>query len=400
MRILLLNKQGTDKLKEMDMVGSIGDLKLSEQLIVKKLKNTERDNEVLKLLAVTLNNIACYYKRSNKFHTALRYQARVLQIEKHVFNKNVSLAATYLNIGAILSEMKKHFEALKFLRKANELFLAEKERMVYEDDDDNTEKDERSIMSFKTNFIISYYNIAFQLQRIARREEALEVVTQGKQFSEMELGVDHQLTYELAKLSEQLENELQRNRLRKNKMTVDGKAVGLKNEKYNEYKDWMSANKVCGMEYSLDDTGKHFLKFNRFKNEVSIETEPALKKPQQAKGKIDRFRKQVQREKPSGHTDVTSFKQPPIRSTSHNSSRSNSILLDRDTKGNKKRDQSFNKTEPVRGDSKNRSRKAWDNDTNDIRKNREAKNHSSSMHSEKENFEKTYGEANQGKLFV
>lgn len=73
MRILLLNKQGTDKLKEMDMVGSIGDLKLSEQLIVKKLKNTERDNEVLKLLAVTLNNIACYYKRSNKFHTALRY---------------------------------------------------------------------------------------------------------------------------------------------------------------------------------------------------------------------------------------------------------------------------------------------------------------------------------------
>ena len=157
------------------MQGSIKDLKQAEQLLVKRLKQPGSQPETLKLLAVTLNNIACYYKRSNKFHTALRYLARVLQIEKHVFNEPVSLAATYLNIGAILSEMKKHFEALKFLRKANELFLAEKERMVYEDEESEEKMDEKSLMSFKINFIISYYNIAFQLQQVARRDEALEV---------------------------------------------------------------------------------------------------------------------------------------------------------------------------------------------------------------------------------
>lgn len=110
-KVLLYNKKGTEKLKMMDMTNSIKDLKQAEQMLVKKLKNMGNSPETLKLLAVTLNNIACYYKRSNKFHTALRYLARVLQIEKHVFNESVSLGATYLNIGAILSEMKKHFEA-------------------------------------------------------------------------------------------------------------------------------------------------------------------------------------------------------------------------------------------------------------------------------------------------
>lgn len=202
----------------MDMNGSIRDLKAAEHLLVKKLKQSGQHPETLKLLAVTLNNMACYYKRSTKFHTALRYLARVLQIEKHVFNEQVSLASTYLNIGAILSEMKKHIESLKFLKKANELFLAEKERMIYEDDESTTgKKDDRNLMSFKTNFIISYYNIAFQMQQLARREDALEIVNQGRQFSEMELGEDHQLTYELNRLGDQLVDELNKNKKMKDK---------------------------------------------------------------------------------------------------------------------------------------------------------------------------------------
>ena len=150
--------------------------------------------------------------------------------------------------------MKKHFEALKFLRKSNELFLAEKERMVYEDEDDANQKDEKTLMSFKTNFIISYYNIAFQLQQVARREEALEVVTQGKQFSEMELGEGHQLTYELGRLSDQLILELSKNRAMKTRGT-NTTLISKKMDTYNEYKNWMNANQVQGVEYPLDNTG-------------------------------------------------------------------------------------------------------------------------------------------------
>lgn len=46
---------------------------------------------------------------------------------------------------------------------------------------------------------------------------------------------------------------------------------------YNDYKSSMSANQVVGTEFSLDDSGRHFLKFNA-KNEVSIETEPLMVK--------------------------------------------------------------------------------------------------------------------------
>merc|ERR1712146_741028 len=58
-----------------------------------------------------------------------------------------------------------------------------------------------------------------------------------------------------------------------------GTIRGAKNNHvYSQYKNWMNANQVQGIEYSLGNTGRHFLKFNKFKNEVSIETEPIVAK--------------------------------------------------------------------------------------------------------------------------
>ena len=130
-KILGLNKQGTDFLRDSDMKECFKVQKLAEKLIVSKLKNNsdKKNPNCFKLLAVTLNNTACYYKKNNRFHIALRYLARVLQIEKHVNIKDdeaVSLGSTYLNIGTILSEMKKYSESLKFLRQANDIFLEQK----------------------------------------------------------------------------------------------------------------------------------------------------------------------------------------------------------------------------------------------------------------------------------
>jgi hypothetical protein len=215
--------------------------------------------------------------------------------------------------------------------------------MVYEDDEDTNARDERSLMSFKTNFIISYYNIAFQLQQVARRDEALEVVTQGRQFSEMELGENHQLTYELGRLSDQLVEELTKNAAMKHR--PGGTLLGRKKmETYNEYKNWMNANQVQGIEYNLDNTGRHFLKFNKFKNEVSIETEPSLVPKRRFGGKI-RTRLTTRETDPRekyGDPKKSNVRLPPIsyagvRGASNNSIRSKSYNIDkRSPKGGSK----------------------------------------------------------------
>jgi len=189
--------------------------------------------------------------------------------------------------------------------------------MVYEDESEGDEKmDEKSLMSFKINFIISYYNIAFQLQQVARRDEALEVVTQGKQFAEMELGPQHQLTFELDRLSEQLMTELSKNKSMKT--NTNNTLLGArKNQINNEYKNWMSANQVQGIEYSLDNTGRHFLKFNKFKNEVSIETEPIVAKKRRLISNTTRFRSYNQHDR----NKQQNLRLPPLQDRSN--SRSN-----------------------------------------------------------------------------
>ena len=63
-----------------------------------------------KLLAITLNNVACYYKRylilSHRFskpNVALKYLNSVLSIEKSLDESDISIARTHLNICAIES---------------------------------------------------------------------------------------------------------------------------------------------------------------------------------------------------------------------------------------------------------------------------------------------------------
>ena len=65
----------------------------------------------------------------------------------------------------------------------------------------------------------------------------------------MELGPNHQLSFELEKLGEQLTEELSKNKGMKGK-TNNTLLGNKKNQVYNEYKNWMNANQVQGIEYS------------------------------------------------------------------------------------------------------------------------------------------------------
>lgn len=62
--------------------------------------------------AVTFNNLACYYRRTNKLRIAENYLQRALDIEIKMENPQ-SLADTHLNMCAVLSQQNHHELALE-----------------------------------------------------------------------------------------------------------------------------------------------------------------------------------------------------------------------------------------------------------------------------------------------
>ena len=65
-----------------------------------------------KHLAITLNNKACYYRKTGKLRTALQCLQEALNLEWKS-RKEDSLADTYLNLCAVLSQLGRHKEALE-----------------------------------------------------------------------------------------------------------------------------------------------------------------------------------------------------------------------------------------------------------------------------------------------
>lgn len=210
--MLELNTKGLGCLKAEDMESSLEAFKQAERLLVSALRSGMKKDGTLDLLAVTLNNLACYYKRylisyaRNKCcQIALRYLARVLQIEKISTKGNFQSASTYLNISAILSSIGKHSESLKFAKKANSLFLQQKENSLISlspSDESQSSKD-----SFRRNFIISFFNMATELQALGKRRDANTVYAQGYEFAMMDLGPAHPLTKTLKEIMEGIQRD-------------------------------------------------------------------------------------------------------------------------------------------------------------------------------------------------
>lgn len=88
---------------------------------------TEVGNE--RIRAITFNNYACLFRKTNKLRNALIYLEKALEIEYQCLNNSVddkveqtlvisNPCEIHLNICAILSEMKKHELALHHAMKA------------------------------------------------------------------------------------------------------------------------------------------------------------------------------------------------------------------------------------------------------------------------------------------
>ena len=67
--------------------------------------------------AVTFNNLACYYRRQGKLHSALSYMQKALRIESRL-EKVDNPADTHLNMCAVLSQLGRHAGALEHAQSA------------------------------------------------------------------------------------------------------------------------------------------------------------------------------------------------------------------------------------------------------------------------------------------
>ena len=68
-------------------------------------------------LAMTYNNLACFYKKRGRFRTALSFLEKALDIEQR-FPNNCALANTHLNISAVLSLLNRHDIAINHANQA------------------------------------------------------------------------------------------------------------------------------------------------------------------------------------------------------------------------------------------------------------------------------------------
>lgn len=108
-----------------------------------------------RIRSTTLNNLGCYYRKTNKLSTALMYLQKSLEMETRA-KTSKNLSDTYVNICAVLSSLSMHGEALhsamlSVIIQQHELI----EQMANQADRANSIKPDRlSVLA------LGYYNMA------------------------------------------------------------------------------------------------------------------------------------------------------------------------------------------------------------------------------------------------
>ena len=138
-----------------------GDYKLAQELL-KKAEMFSENND--RLRAVTYNNYACLFRKTNSLRNALTYLEMGLELEYRCLNGSnentvselllvSNPAEQHLNICAILSQLDKHELALHHAMKA--LILIQDELLMLVETQDPT-----SFESRQTVAVIALHNMA------------------------------------------------------------------------------------------------------------------------------------------------------------------------------------------------------------------------------------------------
>lgn len=183
--VLSCNKDGMDALRKGQHKAAFEQFKYAEAILI--ANQTESDNT--SLLAVTCNNLGCYYKKVGKLHGALSYLRRALKMEVELNTDEVTLAGTHLNICAILSKLEKHEKAVQHALCALDLI----NKRVGSTEPEKVSQDDYSVLA------IAYHNVAVERDFQHQYEKAAAAFQQGYQVAKRCLGEDHPLSITLGK---------------------------------------------------------------------------------------------------------------------------------------------------------------------------------------------------------
>jgi len=158
--------------------------------------------------AITWNNLACYYRRTNKLRTAVSYLERALAVEKHLHNGDA--AQTHLNLCATLSQLQRHTEALQHAQSAlirvyetiTPLML--RGELVFENAARLRDDQHEQI----TVLCIAYHNLAVEHEYMKDLEAATCAYSEGARWATTFLGAGHQLAGILRQSYESLRPKL------------------------------------------------------------------------------------------------------------------------------------------------------------------------------------------------
>jgi len=165
------------------------DFVMVHELLKKAEILTERDDGGR---AVTYNNLACYFRRQGKLHSALKSLQKALKVEQSL-EKVENHADTHLNLCAVMSQLGRHAAALEHAQSA--LILLQEELFPGLGDIKSTVKelsaDRIAVLS------IAYHNIGVEQEFLRRNSQALLSYRRGVELSENHLGSEHGITITL-----------------------------------------------------------------------------------------------------------------------------------------------------------------------------------------------------------
>lgn len=171
----------------------------AEQLTAGKTGAPQEDR--LRLRAVTLNNLGCYYKKKGRLRSALKCLGKALKIEARL--KDVKNPAdTHLNICACQSQLGRHTEALEHAQAA--LILLQDE--LFSSSGMETEgppKERVAVMA------IAYHNVAVEQEYLKKYDLAIQSYTKAKEIAEKHLGPDQGITSVLKDVTDKATEERQ-----------------------------------------------------------------------------------------------------------------------------------------------------------------------------------------------
>jgi len=182
--VLSCNKDGMDSLRQGHYKASFEQLKYAEAILIANQKEGENTS----LLAVTCNNLGCYYKKVGKLHAALSYLRQALKVEVALSTDDVTVAGTHLNICAILSKLEKHDKAVQHALCALELISKRISAAESE-----VQSDDYSVLA------IAYHNVAVEREFLHQWDQAAMAYQKGYQVARRCLGTQHPLTQTLGK---------------------------------------------------------------------------------------------------------------------------------------------------------------------------------------------------------